>query len=71
MGTKGTLKLRIKTGESIYLGDSEVKVESVSESGWSVNLVVIADKSVKITRKKNNPATLFEQFAPDDSIGNR
>lgn len=49
---KGVLKLRIKEGESIFVGDSEVIVDYISDSGRSVSLVVIADKSIRIDRSK-------------------
>lgn len=71
MSNKGTLKLRIKVGESILIGDSEVKIENVSESGWSVNVCIIADRSIRVGRKKTAPQTLFEQLAPSDSITDR
>ena len=54
--TKGNLKLRIKVGESITIGDSEIKFEGVSDSGWSVHVCVIADRTIKIGRKKTDQA---------------
>lgn len=68
---KGTLKLRVKVGESILIGDSEVKIESTSDTGWSVNVCVIADRAIRVGRKKTPAKTLFEQPAPDDSITDR
>jgi len=45
---KGILKIRVKEGESIFLGDSEIVIDQIS--GYCVHVVMIADKSIKITR---------------------
>lgn len=48
--SKGVLKLRVKEGEKIYIGDIEVVLEEISASGYSASVVIIADKSIKILR---------------------
>lgn len=50
MSEKGTLKLRVKEGESIWVGDVEIILDEISYSGWSVSLVFKADRSIKILR---------------------
>lgn len=50
MDNKGALKLRVKVGESIFIGDTEVVVSEVF--GNSTKLCVKADRSVKILRGK-------------------
>ena len=48
--SKGVLKLRVKEGEKVYIGDIEVVLEEISACGYSASLVIIADKSIKILR---------------------
>jgi hypothetical protein len=52
MSAKGVLKLRINEGESIYVGDTEIKLEEISASGYSASLIVFADKSIPVYRSK-------------------
>lgn len=50
MSNNGVLKLRVKEGESIYIGKIEVVLEDISVTGMSASLVVLADKSIPIIR---------------------
>lgn len=60
--TKGNLKLRVKVGDSVFIGDVEVIVSEVS--GNSVKLHIRADRSTKILR-----SNLIDKTANDYDSG--
>jgi hypothetical protein len=49
--SQGCLKIRVKLGETIHIGNSKVIIDHISQSGWSAQVLVLADKSIKVWRE--------------------
>lgn len=68
MSNKGQLKIRLKLGETVHIGDSEVILDHISNTAWSAQVIVRADKAIKVWRE---PATKLPEQQRDDSFGNK
>lgn len=68
MSNRGQLKIRVKVGEIVHIGDSEVILDHISNTGWCAHVIVRADKDIKVWRE---PLTKLPEDQRDENFGNK